>query len=72
MMIDLSSWDVNASDFPANGSDAEKLEFLVRYAVLAPSSHNSQPWLFDLHEIISTSLPIEAAHCRLSIPSIAK
>ena len=49
-MIDFSSWDVNASDFSADGSDAEKLEFLVHYAVLAPSSHNSQPWLSNLHE----------------------
>ncbi|MCB9932184.1 MAG: nitroreductase [Planctomycetes bacterium] len=38
------------SDFPANGSDLEKLRFLVEYAVLAPSSHNSQPWLFITHD----------------------
>lgn len=38
------------ADFPANGSDLEKLRFLVNYAVLAPSSHNSQPWLFITHD----------------------
>jgi nitroreductase len=27
---------------------AEQLRFLVNYAVLAPSSHNTQPWLFRL------------------------
>jgi nitroreductase len=38
------------ADFPANGRDLEKLRFLVNYAVLAPSSHNSQPWLFITHD----------------------
>src|SRR3954447_7387045 len=32
--------------FPRKGTNAEKLRFLLRYAVLAPSSRNSQPWLF--------------------------
>ena len=35
-------------DFPATGSAAAKLAFLLRYAVLAPSNHNTQPWLFHL------------------------
>ena len=30
--------------FPRHGTDAERLAYLARYAVLAPSSHNSQPW----------------------------
>lgn len=33
-------------DFPHNRSIAEQLRFLIRYAVLAPSEHNTQPWLF--------------------------
>jgi len=28
----------------------EKLAFLLGYAVLAPSGHNTQPWLFDIHD----------------------
>lgn len=35
-------------EFPITGTAAEKLRAAVRYAVLAPSSHNSQPWLFRL------------------------
>lgn len=31
---------------PSLVGDAELLLWLVRYAVLAPSSHNTQPWLF--------------------------
>jgi nitroreductase len=41
-------WNISVEDFPANGTTAEKWKFFLRYAVLAPSSHNSQPWLFYL------------------------
>lgn len=44
----LSIWDVNDKDWPTDGSDRDKLKFLVRYAILAPSGHNTQPWLFKL------------------------
>lgn len=36
--------------FPANGSEKDRLRFLLGYAIQAPSSHNSQPWLFRLRE----------------------
>ncbi len=39
-------WSVLESDYPAQGTQAEQWEFLLRYAILAPSSHNSQPWKF--------------------------
>lgn len=42
----LSAWRVDESGFPANGSIEEKLRFAVNYAILAPSSHNTQPWRF--------------------------
>ncbi len=44
----VEAWDVKESDFPANGSSEEKLQFLLSYAILAPSSHNSQPWKFNV------------------------
>jgi hypothetical protein len=44
----LQAWDVKESDFPANGSQEEKLTFLLNYAILAPSSHNSQPWKYSV------------------------
>jgi hypothetical protein len=43
------AWDINENDFPAHGSAADKWHFLVRYAVLAPSTRNSQPWMFRLN-----------------------
>ena len=42
----LSAWRVDESDFPSGGSIEEKLRFAVNYAILAPSSHNTQPWRF--------------------------
>ena len=36
--------------YPVDGSAEEQLRFLLGYAILAPSSHNSQPWLFRLRE----------------------
>ncbi|MBI4539562.1 MAG: hypothetical protein HY704_08670 [Gemmatimonadetes bacterium] len=41
---------VSSDAFPDAGAPAEKLHFLLNYAVLAPSSHNSQPWLFHLKD----------------------
>lgn len=37
---------VSEADFPAAGTPAEQLRFLLNYAVLAPSEYNVQPWLF--------------------------
>lgn len=44
----LTAWHVSESDFPQQGTPAEQLQFLLKYAVLAPSGHNTQPWLFKL------------------------
>lgn len=41
---------LSAGDFPAAGTPQEKLHFLLSYAILAPSSHNSQPWRFRLED----------------------
>jgi hypothetical protein len=50
LMPKLEVWNISESEFPASGSPAEKFEFLLRYAVLAPSSHNTQPWLFKVED----------------------
>ncbi len=51
--------------FPANGTAAEKLRSLLAYAVLAPSTHNTQPWRFTvagdtltLHADRTRALPV--------------
>ncbi|WP_254544798.1 nitroreductase family protein [Halomarina pelagica] len=45
---DLSTdvWDVDENGFPADAPFEDRLRFLLRYSILAPSSHNSQPWSF--------------------------
>lgn len=37
-------------EFPAQGSFADRCLYLLRYAILAPSTRNTQPWKFALHE----------------------
>lgn len=66
-----SPWQIQGSDFPITDSASARLEFLVRYAVLAPSTHNSQPWLFrvrgealELFADRSRSLPVCDPHDR--------
>jgi hypothetical protein len=44
----LVAWDIKENDFPKDGSLSEKMNFLLRYAILAPSGHNTQPWLFKI------------------------
>lgn len=44
----LEAWNVRENDFPKDGSLSEKMNFLLRYAILAPSGHNTQPWLFKI------------------------
>lgn len=41
-------WSISEYDYPESGTAAERFQFLVNYAVLAASSHNTQPWLFRL------------------------
>jgi nitroreductase len=44
----LSPWEVDATAYPRQGTVWEQLGFCLNYAILAPSSHNTQPWRFHL------------------------
>ncbi|MBM3949443.1 MAG: nitroreductase [SAR202 cluster bacterium] len=46
----LEPWQVKESDFPGRGNTQDRLRFLLRYAILAPSGHNSQPWVFRIQD----------------------
>jgi len=43
-------YEVDEREYPHGGSFEEQCLFLLRYAVLAPSTHNTQPWKFAVHE----------------------
>src|SRR5215213_1882183 len=43
-------WQVNELNFPREGEPIQRLKFLLRYAILAPSIHNTQPWRFSVAE----------------------
>src|SRR6188474_613706 len=63
------SWNISIEDFPANGTMAEKWKFFLRYAVLAPSSHNSQPWLFRLRNDTLELRADRRRACRVKDPN---
>lgn len=41
-------WQISAGGFPAGAEAPARLRHLVGWAVLAPSSHNTQPWRFRI------------------------
>ena len=42
----ISPWRIDDSEFYELGSFDDRMRFLLRYAVLAPSTRNTQPWVF--------------------------
>ena len=51
-----SEWDIAESGFPRHGNLESRIHYVLRYAVLAPSSHNSQPWRFQVDGNVITLL----------------
>lgn len=47
MNDNYSAWQINQNDFSESWPDIQKLLFFARYAILAPSGHNTQPWHFS-------------------------
>jgi hypothetical protein len=45
-----SAVNIAEADFPHSGTKEQQLRFLISYAVLAPSNHNTQPWKFCVHD----------------------
>ena len=50
MKPSLQSREIDPEAFAALASPKEKIAFILQYGVLAPSTHNSQPWRFTLGE----------------------
>lgn len=47
--MELEIWSSAIDQFPLCGTAGQKLRALIPFAIRAPSSHNSQPWLFRVH-----------------------
>ena len=45
---EIQAWNIAENQFPKEETRNEQLKFLLNYAILAPSSHNTQPWLFKI------------------------
>lgn len=43
----VDAWNIKESDYPSDGTGEDKLNFLLNYAILAPSTYNTQPWKFN-------------------------
>jgi hypothetical protein len=59
MALSDDAWVIDPIGFPGSGTARDKLAFLVRYARLAPSDHDTQPWRFvvaDTHVDIVADL----------------
>ncbi len=50
MKENYKSWEIIYEDFYKQKSLFDKLRFLVQFALLAPSGHNTQPWKFQINE----------------------
>jgi len=45
-----AAWTIDERDFPVDAAPSQILRFALRYAILAPSGHNGQPWSFRIDE----------------------
>lgn len=44
----FAEWHIDEADYPRAGTAEARMRFLLCYAILAPSGHNTQPWLFRM------------------------
>ena len=50
MKENYKPWGIDITAFPEEGGIEEQLKFLIGFAILAPSGHNSQPWEFKIQD----------------------
>ncbi len=43
-------WKIDKESFPKRSKMEEKIKFLLKYAILAPSLYNTQPWQFKINK----------------------
>src|SRR3989344_196954 len=50
MKENYKAWQIDIKDFYNLKETNDKLRFLIRFGILAPSSHNAQPWNFSVDD----------------------
>ncbi|MBS3902877.1 MAG: hypothetical protein KGZ30_00670 [Anaplasmataceae bacterium] len=50
MKRNYRAWEINFADYSEELSINDKIKFFLKFGVLAPSSHNSQPWSFKIQD----------------------
>jgi nitroreductase len=68
-MTDERRPDPDPDAFPTDGDLETKATFLLQYAVLAPSSHNSQPWAFTVRDGVVDVHADESRWLRVADPA---
>jgi hypothetical protein len=56
MQENYQPWAIDINAFPKKGSLFDQLKFLLGFAILAPSGHNSQPWKFSIQDNVISLL----------------
>ena len=46
----ITPWQIEEAEFYELETFSDQVSFLLRYTVLAPSAHNTQPWMFRIVE----------------------
>lgn len=68
MKDNYKAWEVREIDFPSSGTIEEQIRFLLNYGVLAPSIHNTQPWIFEIkNNELTKSRVLSGLFCCLSM-----
>src|SRR5260221_413928 len=44
------AWSISEKEFPKESTIEEKIRFFTRFGILAPSTHNTQPWKFKVQK----------------------
>jgi hypothetical protein len=61
-------WTLREADFPIGATSYERARYLLRYAILAPSTKNTQPWKFVIAGDRIAILPDFTRWLRISDP----
>lgn len=57
MKNNYNAWLISPDDYPKKAVIEEQISFLLRYGILAASTHNTQPWKFQIESNVLKVFP---------------